>query len=205
VTKRLLALALASAAMLSACSSSSSSSSSSSNTTASVSSIAKCAHARPQTISPSTPVARMIAQKVVSGGRLFQSAGEETEAEEREHAPGFDVYVFPDNKTATEAFALISGSENAADEFGGGGTFIARNIIITTDQESPQLDVFADALLKKCAHSSATQSIHREEGSTEGASSEVPPSPEASPTGEVGAPGQSEPSAGQSPVPGRGE
>jgi predicted small secreted protein len=203
VTKRLLALALvlASAATLSACGSSSGDG----DATASVSSIGKCAHARPQTISPSTPVARMIAQKVVSGGWLFQSAGEETEAEEREHAPGFDVYVFPDNKTATEAFALISGSENAADEFGGGGTFIARNIIITTDQESPQLDVFADALLKKCAHSSATQSIHREEDSTEGASSEVPPSPEASPTGEVGAPGQSEPSARQSPVPGQGE
>jgi hypothetical protein len=144
----------------------------------------------------------MIAQKVVvPGGSLFQSAGEETEAEEREHAPGFNVYVFPDNKTAAETFALISGSENAAEEFGGGGTFIARNVVITTDQESAQLDVFADALLRKCVGSSATRSIHREEGSTEGASSEAPQSPEASSTGEVGAPSQAEASAGQSPYP----
>jgi len=142
----------------------------------------------------------MIVGKVIPGGWLFQSAGEETEAEEREHAPGFDVYVFKDLKTAKEAFSLISGSENAAQEFGGGGTFVARNVVITTDQESPQLDTFADALLRKCTGSSATQSIHREEGSTESASSEA--APEASSTGEVGAPSEAGPTAGQSAYPG---
>lgn len=198
MTKRLLALALASATTLSACGGSG-------DATASVSSIAKCAHARPQTISPSTPVARMIAQKVVSGGWLFQSAGEETEAEEQAHAPGFDVYVFKDDATAKEAFELFANAQSSG-EFGGGGTYLAKNIVIDTDQTPPtSLDSFADALLKKCTGSSATQSLHREEGSsegtTEGTASEVP----SQETGEVGAPGQSEPSAGQSPVPGQGE
>jgi hypothetical protein len=196
MTKRLLALSLVSAAVLSACGSSSD--------TASVSSIAKCARARPQTISASTPVARMIAQKVVPGGWLFQSAGEETEAEEQAHAPGFDVYVFADSKTATEAFDLFQNAQSSG-EFGGGGTYLAKNVVIDTDQSPPSsLDSFANALLKKCTGSSATQSLHREEdseGSTEGAASEAP----AQQTGEVGAPGQSEPSAGQSPVPGQGE
>jgi hypothetical protein len=148
----------------------------------------------------------MIVAKTISGGWLFQSAGEETEAETQANAPGFDVYVFPDEKTAKEAFTLIAHAENAHEEFGGGGTFQAKNIIISTDQNPPgSLDSFADALLKKCTGSSATQSLHREEqdseGSTEGTASEAP----AQESGEVGAPGQSEPSAGQSPVPGQRE
>jgi hypothetical protein len=191
-------LALALAATLSACGSSSSD-------TASVSSIAKCAHARPQTISASTPVARMIAQKVVPGGWLFQSAGGETEAEEQAHAPGFDVYVFKNDTTAKEAFELFANAQSSG-EFGGGGTYVAKNVVIDTDQSPPSdLDSFANALLKRCTGSSATQPLHREvqssEGSTEGATSEAP----AAQTGEVGAPSEAEPSAGQSPVPGQGE
>jgi hypothetical protein len=196
--KRLLALAIAliSAATLSACGGSSSD-------TASVSSIAKCAHARPQTISASTPTLRMIVAKTTKGGWLFQSAGEETEAEEQAHAPGFDVYVFADSKTATEAFDLFQNTQSTG-EFGGGGTYLAKNVVIDTDQTPPSsLDSFANALLKKCTGSSPTQSLHREEGSegsTEGTASEAP-TPQ---TGEVGAPSEAEPSAGQSPV-GQGE
>jgi hypothetical protein len=164
-------LALALAATLSACGSSSSD-------TASVSSIAKCAHARPQTISASTPVARMIAQKVVPGGWLFQSAGGETEAEEQAHAPGFDVYVFKNDTTAKEAFELFANAQSSG-EFGGGGTYVAKNVVIDTDQSPPSdLDSFANALLKRCTGSSAAQPLHREEqsseGSTEGATSEAP-------------------------------
>jgi hypothetical protein len=196
MTKRL--LALASAATLSACGGSSSSD------TPSVSSIAKCAHARPQTINATTPTERMIVAKTMSGGWLFQSAGEETEAEEAAHAPGFDVYVFKNAAEAKEAFELFANAQSSG-EFGGGGTYLAKNIVIDTDQTPPtSLDSFADALLKKCTGSSATQSLHREqgsEGSTEGTTSEAP----SQETGEVGAPGENEPSAGQSPVPGQGE
>jgi hypothetical protein len=196
--KRLLALALASAAAFSACGGGGSSNA------VSISSISKCAHARPQTISASTPTLRMVVAKTTKGGWLFQSAADETEADEQAHAPGFDVYVFPDPKSAQEAFSLIAHSENAQEEFGGGGTFIAKNVVIDTDQTPPgSLDSFADALLKKCVGSSATQSLHREEDSTgdstEGTASETPAAPE---TGEVGAPSEAEPSAGQSPYPG---
>jgi hypothetical protein len=192
----LLALAFASATTLSACGGSSSSSN-----TASVSSISKCAHARPQTMSAITPTERMIAQKVVPGGSLFQSAGEETEAEEQAHAPGFNVYVFKDDATAKEALGIFEHAQSSG-EFGGGGTFLAKNVIIDTDQNPPSsLDSFADELLKKCVGSSATASLHRtEEDSSESAGTEAPS--EASPTGEVGAPSQAEASAGQSPYPG---
>lgn len=206
--KRLLLLALAVASTLSACGGGSS------NHEISVAAISKCAHARPQTISASTPTEQMISQKTSPGGWLFQDAGGESEAEEQAHAPGFDVYVFPNPKTAKEAFSLISSSENATQEFGAGGTFAAKNVVISTDQESPQLDTFANALLRKCAGSAATQSIHREasaEGSSESAS-EAPaangaddaPS-EAPTTGadeEVGTSSQDEASAGQSAYPG---
>jgi len=190
MTKRLLALALASAPMVSACGSSS-------DNTASVSSISKCAHARPQTISATTPTLRMIVAKTISGGWLFQSAGEETEVEEQAHVPGFDVYVFKDAAAAKDAFELFANAQSSG-EFGGGGTYLAKNVVIDTDQSPPSsLDSFADALLKHCTGSSATQSLHREEG----ASSEAP----SQDTGEVGAPSETEPSADQSPVPGQGE
>jgi hypothetical protein len=192
--KRLLVLALAIATALSACGGGGSSA-------ANVSSISKCAHARPQTISPSTPTERMIAQKVVPGGWLFQSAGEETEAEEAAHAPGFNVYVFKDDATAKEAFGLFEHAQATA-EFGGGGTFLAKNVVIDTDQNPPSsLDSFADALLKRCTGSSATASLHRtEESSTESTATEAPTQE----TGEVGAPYENEPSAGQSALPGGG-
>jgi hypothetical protein len=188
----LLGLALASVT-LSACGGSSN--------TASVSSISKCAHARPQTVNASTPIERMIVAKTIKGGWLFQSAADETEAEEQAQAPGFNVYVFADSKTAKEAFGLFEHAQSSG-EFGGGGTYLARNLVIDTDQNPPiSLDSFADELLKKCVGSSATQSLHRdEESSTETAASEAPSS-EASPTGEVGAPSQAEASAGQSPYP----
>jgi hypothetical protein len=190
--QRLLALSLiaASAATLSACGGSSG------DTTASVSSISKCARARPQTISATDPTLRMIVAKTTKGGWLFQSAGEETEAEEHAQAPGFDVYVFKDDATAKEAFELFANAQSSG-EFGGGGTYLAKNIVIDTDQTTPgSLDSFADALLKRCTGSSATQSLHRNEQGSEGAASEA-----STETGEVGAPGQSEPSAGQSPIP----
>jgi hypothetical protein len=197
MTKRLLALALASAAMLSACGGGG-------DTTASVGTIGKCAHARPQTIGATTPTLRMIVAKTNPGGWLFQSAGEETEAEEHAQAPGFDVYVFKDDATAKEAFELFANAQSSG-EFGGGGTYLAKNVVIDTDQTPPgSLDSFADALLKKCTGSSAAQSLHREEGSSEGTEGTATEAPSQE-TGEVGAPGQSEPSAGQSPVPGQGE
>jgi hypothetical protein len=172
----------------------------SSSDTASVSSVSKCAHARPQTISADTPTERMIVQKTSPGGSLFQSAADETEAETQASAPGFDVYVFPDSKTAKEAFALFAHAQNASQEFGGGGTFMAKNIVVSTDQSPPgSLATFADALLKKCAGTTSSQSVYRsEESSTESAATEVPASPE---SGEVGAPSEAGPSAGQSPYP----
>jgi hypothetical protein len=168
--------------------------------TISASSIGKCAHARPQTLSASAPVERAIVGKVVSGGWLFQSAGEESEAEREANTPGFDIYVFDSNKAAEEAFAMIEGAEHASEEFGGGGTYVAKNIVITSDQDAASLDSTADALLKKCAGISPTHSIHRpssSESSAENSSSEAP----ASQGGEVGAPSEDQPSAGQSPVP----
>jgi hypothetical protein len=128
----------------------------------------------------------MIVAKTVKGGWLFQSAGEESASEEQAHAPGFDVYVFKDDATAKEAFELFSNAQSSG-EFGGGGTYVSKNIVIDTDQTPPgSLDSFADTLLKRCTGSSATQSLHRsEESSTEGTASET-----STEGGEVGAPGQ---------------
>lgn len=141
---------------------------------------------------------RMISQKTVKGGWLFQSGGDESEAQRAAGTPGFDLYVYPDAATAKEAFELFGISEHAEEEFGGGATYLAKNVVITSDQETSQLDLTADALLKRCVHSSATQSIHREDvGASEGTTSETPP------TGEVGSPTEDGPSAGQSRLPGK--
>src|ERR1700727_538925 len=84
--KRLLLLALAVAISLSACGGGSS------NHEISVAAISKCAHARPQTISASTPTEQMIVQKTSPGGWLFQDAGGASAAEAQAQPPGFQDY-----------------------------------------------------------------------------------------------------------------
>jgi hypothetical protein len=202
-TIAILVCALASAFLLSACGGSDA---------VTVASLSKCAHARPQTLSSPPPTQREVVSKVVHGGWLFQSAGEESEAETQANTPGFEIYVFPSSQAAKEALSMISHAQDPNEEFGGGGTFIAKNVVISTDQDSPgSLLSFANALLKKCAGTTATQSVERSqtsgsESETEASTPETPtteePSSEETTSGEVGAPSQAGVSPGQSTIPG---
>jgi hypothetical protein len=180
-------------------------------TSVSVSSISKCAHAKPYKISAATPNEAQIVAKTVHGGWLAQDVVEESEAEQDENAPGFSLYVFKDEATAKQAFALFQHAPDPQEEFGAGGTFLAKNVIASTDQNPPGALVgYANTLLKKCVGSAASQSLYRPNGLTSEASgsgstgNEDPTTTETAPTsegGEVGASSEDETSAGQSPLP----
>lgn len=162
--------------------------------------IAKCANARPLSLSSLPPNAaseRQVVAKVVKGGWLAQqnelSASSQAELQKQEATPRFDVYVFASNKTAEEAFTLIENAPHASEEWGAGGTFRRNNIIVSTDQTpESSLAAIAEPLLNKCAGAGASQLVERPQAS--------PSSGEASSTSS-----QQESSAGQSPVPGENE
>lgn len=171
----------------------------------SVATLAKCAHAKQQSLSnlaAADTSQREVVAKAIQGGWLYQDAAEETEAQKQAGAPGFEIYVFATDKTAEEAFNLISSSPRASEEYGAGGTFRRNNIIISTDQTpESSLAAVAEPLLNKCAGAGASQLIERP----------LPGPPEGSEgtntsQGETGLPpSENEPSQGQSPVPGEGE
>jgi hypothetical protein len=144
-----------------------------------------------------------VVAKVIHGGWLFQSAGEQSEAERNANTPGFNIYIFQDTKTAEQAFRLIEHAPDAQEEYGAGGTFQRGSMVITTDQSpTGSLNGFAESLLNKCVGKGTTHSFLREATASEGASTEATPETN---TGEVGAPGESEAPAGQSPLPNEGE
>jgi hypothetical protein len=131
----------------------------------SASAVATCARARQQpksNLEPHTPSLHEVVAKVVSGGWLSQSYIDETEAEQRANPTGFELYVFPSNKTAEESFNLISNAPNAKEEYGSGGTFRRKNVIISTAQSQPySLTTYAETLLTKCVGAGASQTILR--------------------------------------------
>jgi ABC-type glycerol-3-phosphate transport system substrate-binding protein len=182
-------LLLASSIILAACGSSSG---------ISATKVASCAHARPVTVNPSGAQQQIIA-KVVHGGWLLQSAGEESEAERSTNTPGFDIYIFGSTKTAEEAFSLIEHAPDPSDEYGGGGTFQRGSVIVSSDQDAPGLPGYAEKLLDNCVGKGTMRTYMREQ------SSETAPAEEPQTSGEVGAPGEAGPSAGQSPLPGEDE
>jgi hypothetical protein len=76
--------------------------------------------------------------------------------------PTYEIYVFADDRTAESAFNLIANDSNAREEYGDGGTFRRRNIVINTDQGEPgALTANAEKLLNKCAGAGASQAITR--------------------------------------------
>lgn len=144
--------------------------------------------------------------KVVQGGWLRQSA-DLTELEKQPLV--FELYVFPSNRTAEEAFNLISDATNAKEEFGAGGTFRRENVIISTDQgQASSLTPLAESLLNKCAGAGASQLVLRTQESTDTSTST---SGEAITPAATPEPGQEAPASedrtnpGKSTVPGEGE
>ena len=133
----------------------------------SASAVAKCAHASRQSdasLEPHTRTLHEIVAKVVSGGWLLQTYSDRTEAESRAGTPSMELYVFPSNQIAEEAFKIITAAPNAKEEWGGGGTFRRGNVIATaSDQGSGSLITVAETLLSKCVGAGASQSIVRPE------------------------------------------
>jgi hypothetical protein len=130
----------------------------------SASAVATCAHAeheRYKSIPPHEPSYSEVVAKVVSGGRLVKGYTAQTEAEQHAGTPGLELYVFPSNKTAEEAFNIISAAPNAKEEWGSGGTFRRENVIANGDQASGSLTTVAETLLNKCAGPGASQSVIR--------------------------------------------
>ncbi len=170
--------------------------------------VAKCAHASPESASsiPSGSASlREVLSKTIKGGWLAQqnelSASSQAELQKQEATPRFDVYVFASDKTAEEAFTLIENAPHASEEWGAGGTFRRNNIIINTDQ-TPEgsLAAIAEPLLNKCAGAGASQLVERSQPPPEGSEGA---SISTSQNSQV--PSESQPSQGQSPVPGESE
>jgi len=126
----------------------------------SASAIARCAHATPQVVSNIAPGAssrRQVVVKVAPHGWLRQTINVAEPA-----TLTYELYVFPSDKEAGEAFTLISNAPNAKEEYGAGGTFRRANVIISTDQgEAGALTNSAESLLNRCVGAGASQSILR--------------------------------------------
>lgn len=205
-----LPLAATTALLLSACGGGS--------TLVSASAVAKCAHARQQPVSSLTSNAssqRAVIAKVAAGGWLRQDYAAVEQVERKE--PAYEIYVFVSTHAATEAFKLISSAPNAKIEWGGGGTFQRKNVIVNTDQgEAGSLTNSAESLLNRCVGTGASQVITRpgDEAVTSGqtlsertraeedGAAPITSNPE--PTQEPPA-SESIPNPGQSPAPKQGE
>jgi hypothetical protein len=132
--------------------------------TISASAVEKCTHAEHERYAsnpPHEPSYSAVVTKVVSGGRLVKGYTAQTEAESRAGTPGLELYVFPSNKAAEEAFNIISAAPNAKEEWGSGGTFRRENVIANGDQASGSLTTVAETLLNKCVGAGASQSVIR--------------------------------------------
>jgi hypothetical protein len=102
---------------------------------------------------------RAVVAKTVKGGWLRQNTNLTSAAA---GTPTYEIYVFANDQTAEAAFNLIANDSNAPEEYGAGGTFRRRNIVIGTDQGEPgPLTANAEKLLNKCAGAGASQAITR--------------------------------------------
>jgi hypothetical protein len=209
-------LSVACAALLSACGGSD---------VVSASVIAKCARAQQRAKTGLASSTHEVAQKAVSGGWLAQSFAAQTEADTRAEATALEIYVFPSSKVAEEAFKIIASAPNAHEEWGGGGTFRRKNVIVNTDQNPPySLTQYAEKLLNKCAGAGASQALLRpheeavdgqtpaerkrgEEDGTAPDTGETQPTPTSTTSEPAQEPPASEnvPNPGQSPAPREGE
>ena len=126
------------------------------------SAVASCARAQEQTTSAlpnGAPTFRAVVAKTVKGGWLRQNANLTSAVA---GTPTYEIYVFANDQTAEAAFNLIANDSNAREEYGDGGTFRRRNIVISTDQGEPgSLTKNAETLLNKCAGAGASQAITR--------------------------------------------
>lgn len=146
-----IALATVSALLLSACGGSDA---------VSATAVARCAHAQQRSTAGLASPQHQIAAKVVSGGWLDQNYSAET-GKGSQTTP-LELYVFPSSKVAEEAFKMIAGAGNAHEEWGGGGTFLRKNVIVNTDQNPPSsLTADAETLLNRCVGTGASQQIIR--------------------------------------------
>jgi hypothetical protein len=209
-------LAALSAALVSACGSGSS--------LVSASAVGKCAHASQQPASslpPHTPSQHQVMAKVASGGWLRQDYSAVEQMERKQAA--YEIYVFGSAQAAEEAFKLISSTPDAKEEYGTGGTFRRKNVIINAEGEGGSLTADAESLLNKCVGAGASQSIVRppeelvnghtrseitkaeEDGySFPSTSSETPTASTSEPAQEPPA-SEDVPNPGQSPAPREGE
>jgi hypothetical protein len=146
-------LATATAVLLSACGGSSA---------VSASAVASCAHAQQQTSSAlpnGAPTFRAVVAQTVKDGWLRQNTNLTNAVA---GTPTYEIYVFATDQLAEAAFNMIANDSSAREEYGDGGTFRRRNIIINTDQgEAGPLTAHAETLLNKCAGAGASQSITR--------------------------------------------
>jgi hypothetical protein len=167
----------------------------------SASAIARCAHATPQAasnIAPGASSQRQVVVKVAPHGWLRQTINVAEPA-----TLTYELYVFPSEKEAGEAFTLISSAPNAKEEYGAGGTFRRANVIISTDQgEAGALTNGAESLLNRCVGAGASQSILRTQASTSATSEAQTTMPEAAQEPPAS---ESVPNPGQSPAPREGE
>jgi hypothetical protein len=128
------------------------------------SAVVKCAHASHELDGnmADNPSQRQVVAKVAAGGWLYQSYGDETEAERNSEKPEWELYVFKDDQTAQEAFNIIRNAAKPKAEFGAGGTFLRKNLIITTVASvRGSLIGWAEPLLRKCVGAGSTKSIIR--------------------------------------------
>jgi len=126
----------------------------------SASAVAKCVPAQRQSYStlPANAQGRVLA-KVVKGGWLAQSTAEEDAAEKDADSPGFELYVFKDDKTAEEAFNIMVDVKETWDAL---GAFRRRNMVITTDVGHPTVvNSLAESLLNRCAGEVPVQAFLR--------------------------------------------
>jgi hypothetical protein len=84
------------------------------------------------------------------------------ELEKQSQSPLNELYVFSNDKTAEEAFQIISAAPHAKEEWGSGETFRRGNVIAGTGQNpSGSLTTSAEMLLNRCVGAGASQSVIR--------------------------------------------
>jgi hypothetical protein len=148
-----IALALASAGLLAACGSSGGSD------VLSAGAVVKCVDAKPAEGPKNAPTLRRIVAKVVKGGWLVQGLAEEDTMEKDVNSPGWELFVFKDDKTAEEAFDIM---RNVKETWDAAGAFRRKNVVIATDIGAPAMvSGIAEELLNRCAGKVASQSFVR--------------------------------------------
>jgi hypothetical protein len=115
----------------------------------SASAVAKCVDAQPADGPKNAPALHQVVAKVVKGGWLVQGLAEEDNMEKDVNSPGFELFVFKDERTAEEAFDIMRSVKETWDA---AGAFRRKNLVIATDIGHPAiLGGIAELLLSRCA------------------------------------------------------